>query len=64
MFLFIPRTVVRDSDPAEVCVCMCVLGMGPKFGVPMPPEFIIPLPPEFHNIKLFFENKNQNIIYV
>ncbi len=38
----IPRTVVRDSNPAEVCVCMCVLGMGPEFWTPMPPEYIIP----------------------
>ena len=50
----IPRTVVRDSNPAEVCVCMCVLGMGPEFGTPMPPEYVIPLPPEFHKIELLF----------
>ena len=43
----IPRTVVRDSNPAEVCVCTCVLGMGPEFGTPMPPEYVIPLPPKF-----------------
>ena len=43
-YAFVPRTVVRDSNPAEVCVCMCVLGMGPEFGIPMPPEYVIPYP--------------------
>ncbi len=45
--------MVRNSNPAEVCVCMCLLGMGPEFGVPMPPGYVIPLPPEFHKIELF-----------
>ena len=56
--------MVRDSNPAEVCVCMCVLGMGPEFGVPMPPEYVIPLPPEFHKIELLFgENQLITCIY-
>ena len=33
---------------------MCVLGMGPELGVPMPPGYVIPLPPEFRKIELLF----------
>ncbi len=56
--------MVRDSNPAEVCVCMCVLGMGPEFGVPVPPGYVIPWPPEFHKIKLlFWKNLQITCIY-
>ncbi len=69
--------MVRDSNPVQ-SVCMC--GMGPEFGMPMPPEFVIPLPPEFgipmplefmipsplefHKMKLLLLNKSVTYVYM
>ena len=39
-YCYSPTPVVRDSDPCPVC--MCVLGMGLEFGIPLPPEFGTP----------------------